>query len=135
MKKLYLLVYLYWFYNLHFECLHISRYFASPADEEWLQWCEGAGWPVCQLCGRGRARSGLLWFHGSIELDRTAHRLVLWQFNLSAWYVISVVISMLIVLTKLFVGVFFFKQNISDFLQRKNSNLKTVLSCYTISLV
>jgi len=42
-------------------------------------------------------------------------------------------ISMLIVLNKPLVGVFLI-QKISDFLLRKNSNLRTVLSYYTISL-
>ena len=40
----------------------------------------------------------------------------------------------MIVLHKPFVGVFF-KQKSSDFLLRNNSILKTVLSCYTLSLV
>jgi len=70
--------------------------------------------------------------------DGTAQRLVLWQFNLifslSAWSVISFIVSFLIVLNKSFVFVFF-KQKSSDFLLRKNSNRRTVLSYYTIFLM
>ena len=69
--------------------------------------------------------------------DRTAQRLVLWQFNLIssliAFHVISFLVSFIVVLNKSFVGVFF-KQKISGFL-RKNSNRRTVLSNYTLSLV